>query len=367
MHAKHALALVALIGGSTSAHAVAFTPGNLVVFQAAASVNNTTGALIEIDASTAGQSAVQTLAINGTTGGDALRFSGSATSTGYLSRSADGSQVAFVGANAATTTGNTNTILTRGVGTFDSAGTFSLAATYSGISGNQPRSATTLDGTQWFIADQGGIYTNDATAPSPAGNFRGIKAFGDDVYLGRASGTVGTSVVASVSAASGGTVSALTGLPNSSSFQDFYFVSSGNNGATFDLLYTLSATSNTAGTIDKYSLVSGSWISNGSFSTGAGGFGLAVSFNGTGSDIFFTTGQGALTANSVRKLTDAGGYNTSFDAGTATTLFTAPAGTIIKGIDFAPVAAIPEPASAAALAGLGMLGLAASRRRRRSA
>jgi hypothetical protein len=35
--------------------------------------------------------------------------------------------------------------------------------------------------TNWFIADQGGIYTNGAVAASPTANVRGIKSFGGAV------------------------------------------------------------------------------------------------------------------------------------------------------------------------------------------
>lgn len=366
MKAKHiAASLIFAAGAAGSARAAAFTAGDLAVFQAAASANNTTGSIIEINPSSANQAAVQTITINGATGGTALRFSGSATSTAYLSLSADRSLLTFTGANTTSTTSNANTFVTRGVGTLDSSGTFALATTYSGTNGQQTRSASTFDNSTWYVADQAGLYTNGATTASPTGNFRGMKAFGGVMYVGSSSASF--SAVNAVSAATGGTVTGLPGLGASvSAFQDFYMVSSGSNGAAFDILYTVSATSNTAGTINKYSLVSGSWLSNGSTSTAFGGFSLAASFGGGSTDLFVTTGQGALTANSVIKVTDAGGYNGALSLGSSTTLFTAPAGTILKGIDFVPtaVAAIPEPFAAAALAGLATLGLAASRRRR---
>ncbi|MFM6199546.1 MAG: hypothetical protein ACKPE1_10455, partial [Dolichospermum sp.] len=56
------------------------------------------------------------------------------------------------------------------------------------------------------------------------------------------------------------------------------------------------------------------------------------------------TGTGANTANSIIKLTDLNGYNSTININTPSniTLFTTAAGTIIKGVSFAPVA-MPIP------------------------
>jgi hypothetical protein len=159
--------------------------------------------------------------------------------------------------------------------------TFNLATTYTGISGNQTRSATSLDNVNWYIGDQGGLYTNGSTSPSHAGNLRSIKSFGGTVYAFTASSTLAP--VNTISAITGGSLTGLPGLGNgASSRQDFYMISSGTNGSTFDVLYVLDATTNTAGTIFKYSLVSGSWVDNGSYTTNFGGFGLAAEFGSTG-------------------------------------------------------------------------------------
>ena len=106
--------------------------------------------------------------------------------------------------------------------------------------------------------------------------------------------------------------------------QDFYLVQSGDNGSTYDILYVLSATSNTAGTIAKYSLVGGSWTANGSYTTTFGGFGLAAADAGSGEVLYVSTGQGALAANSVVKVADAAGYNATINVttGNNVTLYT---------------------------------------------
>jgi predicted extracellular nuclease len=332
----------------------AFTLGNLVVLQAATNANNTTASILELSASTANQSSpVQTLAIPGT-GANAIRISGVATSTGYLSHSNDRSLISFTGANSTDTSSNVNTLNPRAVVTLNAAGTVNIATTYTGVSGNQTRSATSLNNSTWFIADQGGIYTNSSTTASPSGNVRGIKAFGGTVYVGQASATTTNIQVNTVSAASGGSITGLPGLANNSSFQDFYLIQSGDHGSFYDVLYTISATSNTVGTIAKYSLLDSNsngtygdagdqWTANGTYTTTFGGFGLAAQDSGNGALLYVTTGQGALTANSVIKITDSAGYNSSLSitTGNNVTLFTTPTGTILKGIDFAPSSSLP--------------------------
>lgn len=336
------LALTCVVGLQLT-YGQTFTQGNIAVFVAAASASNTTGSIVELNTTSAGQSAVNTYSINGTTGTNSLRFSGSATSTCYLANSNDGTLLSFTGGNT-TTAGatNINTILPRAVGTLDAAYTFNIAATYTGASGNQTRCAATLNNSNWFIGDQGGEYTNGASAPSPVANLRGVKAFGGIVYGSQASSTSTVIQVSTLSATSGGTVTGLPGLSNNASLQDFYFVSTGSNGSSFDVLYVVSATSNTAGTISKFSLVSGSWVANGTYTTTFGGFGLAAQKQGSGAYLFVSTGQGALAANSVIRLTDASGHNSTISITTANnvTLYTAAAGTVVKGVAFAPVAAV---------------------------
>jgi hypothetical protein len=320
-----------------------FTGGDLVVFRAdTITANNTTFSIVEVNPNTAGQTgtAVQTIGINGTSGGGAMRSSGSASSTGYLATTNDGTLLTFAAHNSTTTSGNANTITARGVGSLNNAGTFALQTTYTGSSGDQARGATSLNNTTWYIADQGGLHTNGSASPSPNNNLRSIKSFGGSVYTLQQSSTGTIFVVSTVSAPSGGTITGLPGLTNNNTAQDFYLISSGNNGAAFDVLYVLNNTSATAGTIQKYSLVSGTWTANGTYTTSFGGFGIAAAGNGNGALLYVTSGNGATATNNLIKLTDIAGYNTAINitTGNNVTLFTSPATTGIKGIAFAPAA-----------------------------
>ncbi len=338
-----AMAICLLALTTTLAFAAPFSPGNLTVLRADSnSANNTTATLVEVSTTTAGQTgaAVQAIAIDGTTAPNAIRISGSATSTGYMSRSADGTLICFPGHNSTTASPtNANTILPRAVVTFDAAGTFALGATYTGATGNQARGVTSLNNTNFYIADQGGIYTNGTSTPSPVANLRSARAFGTSVYVLQASSVVGVTVVSTVSAITGGSISGLPGLANDSTATDFYMVSSGANGSAFDVLYVLT----TAG-IKKYSLVTGTWTANGTYAT-VTGFGLAAAWNGAGSTLYVSTGTGATSANNVVKVTDTAGYNAAIavTTGNNVTLYTAPTGTTVKGVAFAPVAAVAQP------------------------
>ncbi len=340
------LAGLALAGTVTTAEAA---PGHLCLVQAdpTAVPANTTVTVVEIDKAIPGTT-YATFAVPGT-GANAIRMSQSATSTGYAANSSDGTLFAFTGANSTNTAANVNTLNPRTAVTLDNSGSIVNQTSYTGGSGNQTRCATSLDNLAWYIADQGGLYTNGSIIASPSGNFRAAKAFGTSVYVGQASGTSANIQVGTINAPSGGAFTGLPGLTNNANHQDFYLIRSGSNGLTFDVLYTLSATSNTAGTINKYSLVSGSWTANGSAATSFGGFGLAAEANGIGGAfLYVSTGQGALTANQVLRLTDSAGYNAPLSLGANLALFTAPAGAVVKGVAFSP--ALPPPAPPTQLA-----------------
>lgn len=189
-----------------------------------------------------------------------------------------------------------------------------------------------------------------------------MKSFGGSVHVGRASASLAP--VSISSATTGGTITGLSGLGNgTANFQDFYLVSSGSNGSAFDVLYTLTTANATSSTIAKFSLVSGNWTTSGTSNTTFGGFGLAAAWNGSGANLYATTGTGATAANSLVSLTDTAGWNSAINiSGSPITLYTAAAGTTMKGVDFVPV---PEPSTYALIGGVGTVGLIIYRRRRK--
>ncbi|HMI61059.1 MAG TPA: lamin tail domain-containing protein, partial [Puia sp.] len=316
---------------SAALHAQFAAPGHIAVLQGdLASSNNGTCTILEFNTTDAGQSFITSKAIPGT-GTNAFRMSASAGTTGYLANTDDGTLLCFMGANNATATGNSNALNPRGVGTLDGSQNFSIATTYTGTSGNQTRGVTSIDNLNWFIADQGGIYTNNGVAASPAGNVLSAKSFGGTVYVGSAKLAA---VVSTVSAASGGTITSLPGLNTTQgNFTDFYLISSGSNGTSYDILYTIGSD----GILSKYSLVSGTWTANGTYTTGTGGYGLAAKRSGTAAELYISSGNGATGGNSLMKYTDATGYNAAITiSSTVVNLYAAPAASTIKGVAFTP-------------------------------
>jgi hypothetical protein len=331
-------ALAMVLEAMESRVMLSFTPGNIAVLDLAAASTNTTGSIIELSPTAANQSApVQTVGISAT-GANALRFSDSGTSS-YLADSNDRTLLAFSGYNTtdSTTADLANTTVSdRAVGTLGGDTSFALQTTYTGVAGNQTRSATSTDDSHWYITDKGGLYSNGETSATLATNILSAKSFGGTVYVSSTKTAIPVNTVASPTATA---VTALPGLPADTGIQDFYLVKSGNNGSNYDLLYTLDAAA--TGPIKKFALVSGSWTAEGSYTLPAGttALSLIAAANGTtGASLYYTT------STTVVKLTDTAAYNTAMNVTTANnvTLYTTASGStdFLKGIDFVPVAAV---------------------------
>jgi hypothetical protein len=313
-----------------------FSNGNLAVLEPGdASSNNTTITILSIQTNSFNQAYALTIPIDGTDA-SSLRMSGSAGSFGYMADSADGSLLAFTGANTNIATIAVNSITNRGVGTLDAAGNYVLQATYdytnAGTVNSQPRCASTLDNSHWVFSDQAGIFTNGEVNPYPPGTFfTSAKAFGNTVYIG------GTNPV--VMTYSGGTTNPPPGLPSDANASDFYLISSGHNGNTYDVLYYIDNTSASAGAIYKYYLNSGTWTAEGSYLT-KGGWALCAATNGDGTvNLYYVSGKGGTLGNSVIQVTDTSAYNASLSPANSNTLYTAGVGLTLKGIAFAPLSA----------------------------
>lgn len=314
-----------------------FTAGNITVLVENTNTINNSGSIIELNTSTAGQSAINTYSIPAP-----LRFSNSATSH-FLSNSDDGSLLIFTAADTTNTTVDASSVYKRAVGTYNALGAFNLVTTYQGLGGaalSKIRSATSVDNSTFYIGDKSGFYSNGTTSPSPTTNILSTRSFGGTVYALTASSTA--LAVGTISAATGGTYTTLsTAIHSSGKSNDFYMLSSGNNGSAYDILYILDNSTN--GLISKYSLVGAVWTANGAYTTTINGWAIAAQNNGSSANLYVTSGVGTTTNNSVVKLVDAAGYNSNIAITTANNviLYTATGGALIKGIAFAPACAAP--------------------------
>jgi hypothetical protein len=324
-----ALAVVAV---TSHASAASFTPGNLVVAVAQGTGNNTTVNFQEFTPA-GSTSGLNNIAISGT-GTNAFRISASAGTSGYLSLSSDGTLLTMPGANSSTGgSTNENTLNPRFVALVNNAATVNFTGTYTGTSGEQERSATTLDNTNWYIIDQGGFY-NVGTSPWNTTNYLSVRSFGGQVYV--CSAKTSNSAVFQIPSINASTFTALPGVAADASTSDFCMISSGSNGTAYDILYVLS---NSTG-LTKYSLVGGTWVSNGADTntTVKSGFEMAAVSNGSGGVVFYMVTSAGVSGNSIVKFTDSTGYNSAISDSTPTPLLTSTSGsTVFKGLTFAPV------------------------------
>ena len=106
-----------------------FTAGNIAVLVAAASATNTTCSVVELNKTGTNQTALTTNTISGT-GSNAIRVSGSATSTLYASNSNDGTFFCFTGANNTDASSNANKLNPRAVLTFNGSANLVMQTTY---------------------------------------------------------------------------------------------------------------------------------------------------------------------------------------------------------------------------------------------
>lgn len=391
MKLRQSLALAALasvMGAiSVSAHAAAISPGDLVVYRVgtgSASLTNAANAVFLDEYNPTTHALVQSIALPTSVSGSnkMLTASGTATSEGELTISPDGKYLALTGYNAALgTTGpsggsianSTSADVPRTVGIVDvSTGAIntSTALTDSAIGGNNIRSAVTTDGASiWLGGAAGGVrYTTlGSTASNQISssftNVREVDVFGGQLYVSAGAsslrlGAVGTNLPTN----SGQTITNLPGLPTSSgSFYGFYFADLSPSVAGLDTLYV----SDDSTGIRKYSLVGGTWNSNGVVGTAADAYrGLTATVSSGIVSLFATRkgGSGATGGGELVSLSDNGGYNASFSSSTFTTIATASANTAFRGVAYVPVSAAPVPVPAAvwlfgsALAGLVGIG-----------
>ncbi len=371
MTKKSLLGATALVMALTGFASAAFTPGNLVVSRvgdgttALSSAANPV-ALVEYD-TTPASPAVSTLALNSGPTGNRLTMSGSATSEGALTLSDNAQYLTLAGYNAAAGTlgiaGTSSANVNRVAGRVDSLMNADLSTLYpNNYSANNIRSAVTADGSNIWTTGAGGtgglVYSDFGGANQAqlnTLNTRVVNIFSGNLYVSSASGTnVGINIVSGGLPTSGSPTATL--LPGTG-------VSGTGTPSPYDFWFS---DANTLYVADDRTLANGGGLQKWTFNAGlntwqlaytltgqltAGLRGLAGTTDVTGANILYAiTADG--TANKLVTVTDTG------IASSFTTLQTAGANTIFRGVDFTPV---PEPTT---LALLGIGAIAVIRRRR---
>ncbi|MCU1235317.1 MAG: hypothetical protein JWP63_3284, partial [Candidatus Solibacter sp.] len=343
------LLTLALVGAALSFPA-AFTTGNLVVLRfgdgSAALASSGTAAFL--DEYTPAGALVQSIALPTSVNGSNKRLvvSGTATTEGQMSLSTDGKCLVVPGYDAAVGTASittsTSATVNRVIGKINSSGVIdTTTALTDAITGGNPRAATSTNCTDlWIAGSTAGVRyaaagaTTSTSVSTTSTNIRGLNIFGGQLYASTASGTLRIGTVGTgTPTTTGQTYTNLPGFPTATVTPNAFFFADLNAGvAGVDTLYFVDESLG----IQKYSLVSGSWTSNGSIAA-ATARGLTASVSGTTVTLYVTYGTGAKLA----KLVDSGGYNTAI-TGTLTDLATAGTNTQFRGVAFAPQSGLPS-------------------------
>lgn len=353
------------------ASAAPFTPGNLVVARVGDGSAALTAAATEVflDEYTTSGTLVQTIALPTSISGNnrILTASGSATTELNMTRSADGHYLVLTGYSAAPGTTplvtSPTTDVARVIGLIAADGTVDTStSTGDAFSGASIRAVATVDGTSFYsVGGNSGVrYQAFGTAmttqlnTTPT-NIRSINVANGDLYISSAStpyyglSQVGTGLPTAV----GQAATALPGFPGAtpgSSPNGFYFADLSAAVPGVDVVY-VADDRGTGGGIQKWSLVSGSWVQNGTIAGTASSAvrGLNGSTSGT------TVSLAATSSSELFFITDNTGYNTApVLTALPASIAAASTNTAFRGMAFAPVA--PAPAIASFTPGSGPIG-----------
>jgi hypothetical protein len=356
-----------------------FAPGDIAVYRVGTGSSLTSaGTAIFIDEYTPTGTLVQSIPLPTTVSGSNKPFvdSGTATSDGELTLSSDGLHLVTEGYDApvgtAGVSGASSATVPRTVALIDASGNIDTSTALTDAnSGNNIRSAVTTDGTSLWEA--GGVNIGSATDGASTSsllatqNTRDLQIFNNQLYFSSSSGSFkGVGTVGSGLPTSGTqTLTVLPGNTDGSGSPNGFALATLGAGPGPDTLYVADASSTPS--IEKYSLVSGSWVAKGSISlpgnTGLTVEGLAVSVSGGTATLYVSGGGGGASGGgTVWKATDSTGAGNTV-SGAATAIITASTNEAFRGVAFAPSApptAAPEAPAALLLPVVGLGALAVS-------
>jgi hypothetical protein len=295
---------------------------------------------------------VQTIGLPTTVDGanQQLIASGTAVAEGFLTRSSDGQYLLLTGyarnlGGSGSLTSSASATVPRTVGrvAFDASIDTSTALT-DFADGNNPRSATSTDGTNlWVGGAAGGVrYATLGSATSTqlsttTANIEQVNIFDGQLYVSSQKNSITVATVGTGEpTTSGQTITNLPGIAVNTHLNGYFFADL--SGGT--VLYVADDTAS-GGQILKYSLVSGTWTANGTISAAAVR-GLTGVVSGNTVNLYATTGGGTATGGgTLYWFSDTTGYDNAV-SGSAAPLATAAANEAFRGIALAPVIA-PTP------------------------
>lgn len=389
-----------------AADAAPFSAGSLVVERmgdGTTTLSTTSAAIAILEVATSG-SLAQTISFP-TTGPNQQSDSGSATSSGYLNTYFSGTvgYVSVPGYNNAVGTASVASQNTKVNSTLDASGGVINRTLFptggatgtppSPFSGSNFRSSIATSGSTFYAAGtstgtpttggawyyNGSAFTQvSSTATGQPTNLRNVEIYNNQLYTssGAATGygiwSVGSGLPTAPAQSSTLIINAsLVGFGNGSPFGFVMFDT--NNDSTLDLAYVADDRTSAGGGIQKWTFDGSAWSNSWALLVGASGTSVLQSGTGAGfaglrglagtydavngATLYATTNE--TNNNRLISILDTGLTTPS----TYTTLQSAGANYVFRGVDLSPVA-VPEP-SAIALAGLGLAVAAARRLRRR--
>jgi hypothetical protein len=338
------------IGGASANAGSAFTPGDVVVYRVGdgTSALGSAAAPVFLDEYTPSGSLVQSTELPTTTSGSsaALTASGSATSEGLMTLSGDGRFLIVPGYDApvgtAKISGTTSASVPRTVARVGAAGDIDTTTALTDFAtGNNPRSATSSNGTDLWVggAAGGARYTTLGSTTSTeldSGTYKNVREVSvvDGQLYTSADPTKASATIAAVgSGLPTAPTQPVTNLPFINAPTDPYAYSllTLGNGSTPDTIYEAE---NASGAVFKYGLVSGSWVSEGSVQVSSPEGLTANDDNGTVT-IYVTSSGANGTTGVLQQITDASGVGGTL-SGVASTVARLPANQAARGVAFAP-------------------------------
>jgi hypothetical protein len=348
-----ALATTVAVAAAAPAFASSpFTPGDIVVYRVGAGTAALTsaGTAVFLDEYGPTGTLVQSIALptTATTPSHPLVASGTATSEGLLTLSADGRFLIATGYDAAAgasgVSSSSSSSVPRVVATVDGNATVNTTtALTDAASGNNFRSATSSDGTNiWVTGGASGVrYTTLGSTTSTElnttdTNLRQLNIFNGQLYAdadptkSTSSGITVATVGSALPTTAGQTITDLPGVSSSAEAYQFVLLTLGAGTGPDTLYYA----DNTAGAIEKYSLSGGTWVSEGSIAV-ANVLGLTGSVVAGKATLYATASSGSN--GTLYQVVDNAGAGATM-SGTPTTLATAATNEAFRGVAFVPSA-----------------------------
>ena len=374
------IALLATLGfvaaRAAEAEATGFSAGDVVVYRVGNGTSglSSAGTPVFLDEYSPSGALVQSVALPTTASGSnkPLVASGSASSEGLLTLSADGNYLMATGYDTAVgTTKVAETSATSVPRTIARVRAEAEVNTTTALTdfaeGNNARSATSSDGTNiWVGGAAGGVrYTTLGSSTSTSlnttdKNVREVSIVDGQLYTSADPTKAGSLTIATVGAGLPTTATqTLTNLPFSPAapVEPYaYSLLTLGLGSSPDTLYVAD---NTAGAVLKYGLSGGAWVAEGSVAVPSV-TGLTANDSGGTVTLFATSSGSSGTAGTLYEITDASGLGGTL-TGAASAIATAPANEAFRGVAFAPGTTIgsgggsvsppPPPAPTIATAG----------------